>query len=236
MRNAVTGIVFYGWLLMAVSTYAQGENLDWQRVPATITPVNQAVVAGLPQPGLVQPAITWKPVAQPYPAAANWVSQAPAAYAGYTAPAMTGWQPVMPVGATAMPAMGTWQMIPTGAIPMMAAPMTQWRPVTQPTGLQPAVYWQAGSAANQVPRLGGQSPAMPAPGVRLIPCGGSTIPSVDPYARSTPMGQGSQSRYRPIVSLGSVPENYQMGQGMLGQPKVYVPGQPLRNFVRYLTP
>ena len=27
-----------------------------------------------------------------------------------------------------------------------------------------------------------------------------------------------------------------VGQGLIGQPKVYVPNQPLRNFVRWITP
>ena len=72
--------------------------------------------------------------------------------------------------------------------------------------------------------------------VRIIPCAGTQSTTVDPYARAAAPGYSTNLRYRPIVSLGSVPENYQMGQGMLGQPKVYVPGQPLRNFVRYLTP
>ena len=83
-----------------------------------------------------------------------------------------------------------------------------------------------------VPRLGSQV-------INSNPILGNTLtrnrPSASPVdyysTRNTPV-----SRYRPIVSLGSVPEGYEVGQGMLGQPKVYVPGQPLRNFVRYLTP
>ncbi len=42
--------------------------------------------------------------------------------------------------------------------------------------------------------------------------------------------------FRPIVSLTPAPANVMIGQGILGQPKVYVPGQPVRNFLRYLTP
>jgi hypothetical protein len=42
--------------------------------------------------------------------------------------------------------------------------------------------------------------------------------------------------YRPILPLAPVPETYYTGQGVLGQPKLYVPGQPIRNFLRYLGP
>jgi hypothetical protein len=42
--------------------------------------------------------------------------------------------------------------------------------------------------------------------------------------------------YRPIVPLVAMPRSYQVGRGILGQPKVYVPGQPIRNALRYLTP
>ncbi|MEZ6086832.1 MAG: hypothetical protein R3C05_02120 [Pirellulaceae bacterium] len=42
--------------------------------------------------------------------------------------------------------------------------------------------------------------------------------------------------YRPIIALGSPYPNVQVGRGIIGQPTVYVPGQPIRNFFRYLSP
>jgi hypothetical protein len=42
--------------------------------------------------------------------------------------------------------------------------------------------------------------------------------------------------YRPLVALRPLPPAYAVGRGILGQPKVYVPGQPVRNFVRYISP
>ena len=42
--------------------------------------------------------------------------------------------------------------------------------------------------------------------------------------------------YRPLVPLVAMPRSYRVGRGILGQPKVYVPGQPVRNALRYLTP
>lgn len=42
--------------------------------------------------------------------------------------------------------------------------------------------------------------------------------------------------YRPVVPVIPMPGQYYVGRGLLGQPKLYVPNQPLRNFVRYLSP
>ncbi len=42
--------------------------------------------------------------------------------------------------------------------------------------------------------------------------------------------------YRPLVPLVAMPRTYRVGRGILGQPKLYVPGQIVRNAIRYLTP
>jgi hypothetical protein len=42
--------------------------------------------------------------------------------------------------------------------------------------------------------------------------------------------------YRPVVPVLPMPPSYEVGRGILGQPKLFVPGQPVRNFFRYLTP
>lgn len=49
----------------------------------------------------------------------------------------------------------------------------------------------------------------------------------------TPVAYNSPS---PILPVTSMPSNYYVGRGIIGQPKVYVPGQPIRNALRYLTP
>jgi hypothetical protein len=33
----------------------------------------------------------------------------------------------------------------------------------------------------------------------------------------------------------SVPDGYVVGRGLIGQPKLYKPGQPVRNFLRYIS-
>ena len=53
----------------------------------------------------------------------------------------------------------------------------------------------------------------------------------DPYATPAP-----GVPWRPIGNLRPMPSNYVVGQGIIGQPKVYVPSQPVRNFIRYITP
>ncbi len=43
---------------------------------------------------------------------------------------------------------------------------------------------------------------------------------------------------RPTVVLPpapTVPEGYVVGRGLIGQPKLYKPGQPVRNFLRYIS-
>jgi len=247
MRRAVAYSVFYGWLLMAGYGYAQvptTETLIWQRVPATLSaaPATPVTVYSVPsRAGVVQPAIGWQPVSRPAMPAMRLVSntQMTNPLAGSArAPMM---MPASASGASSMiQPMGYWQAIRPAGVPMTTSAVTPWQPVVQQSAamVQPTVYWQPISAANQVPRLG--SPLTQSNGFsgNCVPCGGtSTIPA-DGYSRrnTSSYGYGSVARYRPIMSLGSVPQDYQVGQGLLGQPKVYVPGQPLRNFVRYLTP
>ena len=232
MRRGIAHSMFYGWLLMASCGYAQVapvQSLHWQRVPATISAAPVVPVSGvrsLPvSPSMmVQPAISWRPVSPSMMAPVQLMSNGQMIQPGYgaTTSRMVMWQPVLP-GAGMIQPVGHWQAASPSVIPTTAPAATSW---------QPAVYLQPASAANVVPRLGSQA-------INSSPVLGNTLSSnrsfaspVDYYStRNIPV-----ARYRPIVSLGSVPEGYQVGQGMLGQPKVYVPGQPLRNFVRYLTP
>jgi hypothetical protein len=46
----------------------------------------------------------------------------------------------------------------------------------------------------------------------------------------------NNSGFRPLFSLGQENYNAQLGRGIIGQPTAYVPGQPFRNFFRYLSP
>lgn len=59
-----------------------------------------------------------------------------------------------------------------------------------------------------------------------------------PPAVPAPIASGVPATfvYRPLLPVVPVPANYYLGRGVLGQPTVYVPGQPVRNFLRYLAP
>lgn len=58
-------------------------------------------------------------------------------------------------------------------------------------------------------------------------------PTVRPSACCPP---APRVTYRPVMPVLPMPPAYEVGRGILGQPKLYVPGQPVRNFFRYLTP
>ncbi len=46
----------------------------------------------------------------------------------------------------------------------------------------------------------------------------------------------NNSGYSPLISLGQEKNNVMIGRGIIGQPTVYVPRQPVRNFLRYIFP
>jgi hypothetical protein len=67
--------------------------------------------------------------------------------------------------------------------------------------------------------------------------------AVGPYAPPTVtpnwnpnMYSSNNSGYRPLISLGQENYNVVLGRGLFGQPTVYVPGQYVRNFLRYIFP
>ena len=91
---------------------------------------------------------------------------------------------------------------------------------------QRVVYVQPAAYSNTVPV---QQIVNPQPLTNLQPLTGSA--PYNPYAVT-----GPSVPWRPIVNVRQMPDNYVVGQGIIGQPKVYVPQQPLRNFIRYITP
>ncbi len=54
-----------------------------------------------------------------------------------------------------------------------------------------------------------------------------------PRASYRPASPAPQVVYQPVVVSSP---RYVLGRGILGQPKLYVDGQPVRNFLRWLTP
>ncbi len=64
---------------------------------------------------------------------------------------------------------------------------------------------------------------------------GSAPQAVSGAACCPPTGT-AVSAYRPLVPVARNAGCVEVGRGLLGQPKAYVPGQPVRNFFRYLAP
>lgn len=64
----------------------------------------------------------------------------------------------------------------------------------------------------------------------------TAIPAQPPISAPTAASANPVVTYRPLVPIASMPPQYYVGRGLLGQPKLYVPNQPVRNFVRYLSP
>jgi len=67
------------------------------------------------------------------------------------------------------------------------------------------------------------------------PQGTLTLPPPPPLV-SVPVQVSPVITYKPLVPVVPMPAQYYLGQGLLGQPKLYVPNQPVRNFFRYLSP
>lgn len=49
-------------------------------------------------------------------------------------------------------------------------------------------------------------------------------------------GSNRQAGWAPLIPIKAPPTNYVVGQGLWGQPKVYIPNQPIRNGIRYILP
>ncbi|MCA9959044.1 MAG: hypothetical protein KC443_08420 [Anaerolineales bacterium] len=76
------------------------------------------------------------------------------------------------------------------------------------------------------------SPSVPSTGA--VP--GSYVPPTFTQNIAPGVYASNNAGYTPLFSLGQENYNVQIGRGVIGQPTVYVPGQPIRNFLRYLSP
>lgn len=127
--------------------------------------------------------------------------------------------------------------------PGQLASSQQLVPANQQQAIQPGIYNTSAVTCNPVlpqqlvvpqASLGGPlpQPSLPPPG---------NVPGTFAPATVTPnlapgLYSQNNSGYSPLLSLGQEGYNVQLGRGVLGQPTVYVPGQPVRNFLRYLFP
>ena len=116
-------------------------------------------------------------------------------------------------------------------------------PVTTPTSVAAAVP-NAGTVATP-PYNSYRQPYYVPQAVTVQPSPSCTVvsyPAQDsgcyqPCDTAAPqLGVAAMSAYRPVVTLWRMPRDTYVSRGILGQPTVYVPGQPLRNFLRYISP
>jgi hypothetical protein len=109
--------------------------------------------------------------------------------------------------------------------------------VADPAPLAPAYYQQHQQPpALSVPQstVGISQPAA-IPSSTAWPAVVPPPPSPPVYAHSPQLVPPPVTTYRPLVPVASPPPNYYLGHGIFGQPKLYVPEQPVRNFLRYLS-
>jgi hypothetical protein len=104
----------------------------------------------------------------------------------------------------------------SGAIPIQSLPPAQRVPLYYPM-----------SYSTQTRSYGAQ------PG-----CGPMGVPTYPISAAPTPYAAPPQAApgARPFLPLARMPNQVYVSRGLIGQPIVYVPGQPLRNGLRYILP
>ncbi|MCC9605972.1 hypothetical protein LOC68_20225 [Blastopirellula sp. JC732] len=119
------------------------------------------------------------------------------------------------------------------------APSTNWSaatpstttyaaPAPTTTSVSPAVCY---SSPNPIPTVAPATYAAPAPTTIVTQSPiitGPTVVSPPPVRFNT--------TYRPILPVAGIPADFSVGQGIYGQPRVYVDNQPVRNFFRYILP
>jgi hypothetical protein len=110
-------------------------------------------------------------------------------------------------------------MTGSGMVPQQTLPLTG-RVVPQP--IKPLVLISEPAATN--------SPTMPAPRLTPAPPASAPVYVLPPQPVPPPV-----TTYKPLIPVTPPPKRYYLGRGLFGQPKLYVPDQPVRNFLRYFS-
>jgi hypothetical protein len=108
----------------------------------------------------------------------------------------------------------------------LTAQVTSQSPNTLPQYQQPGIYPTAYECATP--------PAPSYPSTGAVP--GSYVPPTLPANMTPNVYTPNNAGFKPFFSLGQESYNVRLGRGIIGQPTVYVPKQPFRNFLRYLSP
>ncbi len=121
----------------------------------------------------------------------------------------------------------------SGAIPIGSLPPARSVPMYYPTSYSTAAYAPQGGyapgAANRAPTL--------IPTAYQQGCGPTGVPTYPISAGPAPYAAPQTAPgARPFVPIARMPNQVYISRGLIGQPVVYVPGQPLRNGLRYILP
>lgn len=165
-------------------------------------------------------------------------------------------QPAGPVVATPAPQRGTAAptMLPSDYAPLPQPQLTtgfatlgNCRNISAPSGYQsdriPTYAPDPGSITQaSATGYGGPATTVPAAPTVLPPVSVTPLAQATPgfIAAPTPVAFGGQTivpgpaKYQPLLSFGQERYPVQVGQGIFGQPVAYVPGQSIRNCIRYL--
>ena len=127
---------------------------------------------------------------------------------------------------------------PGGVGTAMAYPAAQCgRPCRQPCGLpyaSPSIVPMAVSPLTYAPVATPPAATPPAATPPVV-----VPPPIGPPSYTTPgiaLPPASAAPAGALVTVAATPAAIEIGQGLLGQPKAYVPGQTFRNWLRYFTP
>lgn len=153
-----------------------------------------------------------------------FVTQAPGRYptSPYTGPSHVptyqtiGYQRSVPVTFAAQTTAGASQVV----LPQHQQPVFSANP-------NPGIYPTAYQQCQVLP-----PPSLPPDGA----IGTTYVPPTATPNWNSNMYSANNAGLRPLISLGQESNNVVLGRGIIGQPTAYVPNQPIRNFLRYLSP
>lgn len=197
----------------------QGTRLDAQQITTGlpyVTPAPRGRYATSPyQPAVFQTSYQTQPVPAQFASSNN----APSPTARLAAAQQQQYVAPQPAAGVA-PSMAAPPLVaPPQYLAQQQAALPQYR-YPQP-GIYPTAY-----------QCTPPSPSFPSAGA--VP--GAYVPPTLPPNLTPGLYTPNNSGYTPLFSLGQENYNVQLGRGIIGQPTVYVAGQPIRNFMRYLSP
>ena len=132
----------------------------------------------------------------------------------------------------------------SGAIPIGSLPPARSVPMYYPTSYSTSAYAPQGGYPIYGSNVGtGYAPGAANRAPTLIPtayqqgCGPTGVPTYPISAGPAPYSAPQTAPgARPFVPIARMPNQVYISRGLIGQPVVYVPGQPLRNGLRYILP